>query len=67
MLKLWLSPKLYKLLPLGYLVAGLLMFVTSGEGALGRISGLLLCAAGVLVLVLRLIGRTTDSSRRRGS
>ena len=61
MKRLWLSPTLYRLLPIGYLFFGLLMLLNFGDDALGRLSGLLLCAAGVLVVALRLVGRSTET------
>jgi hypothetical protein len=57
MRRLWLPPRLYQLLPFGYLFFGLLMLVRFGDDPMGRLSGLLLCAAGILVLALRLIRR----------
>ena len=54
---IWLSPTLYRLLPLGYLIAGFLMLATFGGDAMGRLSGLLLIAAGILVWTLRLYAR----------
>ncbi len=53
MQKIWLPPRLYQLLPLVYLLSGGLMLAKFGDGPLGRISGLLLCAAAVLVWGLR--------------
>lgn len=55
--KIWLPPKLYQLLPLAYLLFGLLMLAKFGGEPLGRLSGLLLCAAGILVWALRFYGR----------
>ncbi len=57
----WLPPTLYRLLPLAYLFFGALMLVRFGDDPLGRLSGLLLCAAGTLVLILRLVGRNTET------
>ncbi len=57
MQKIWLSPRLYQLLPLAYLFFGLLMLFRYGDDPLGRLSGILLIAAGVLVLALRLVAR----------
>ena len=53
MLKIWFPPGLYRVLPLAYLLAGLLMLARFGDEPLGLISGLMLCAAAVLVWVLR--------------
>ncbi len=55
--RVWFPPWLYKLLPVGYLVAGVLLLVSSGDDALGRLGGILLCAAGILVLAMRLYVR----------
>lgn len=57
MLRIWLSPRLYQLLPFAYLFFGIFMLARFGDDPLGRLSGVLLCAAGVLVLLLRLVGR----------
>ena len=57
MKRLWLPQRLYRLLPLGYLFFGSVMLVNFGDDSLGRLSGILLCAAGILVLALRLVGR----------
>jgi hypothetical protein len=54
---MWFPPWLYKLLPFAYLVFGLLMLLMFGDDALGRLGGILLCAAGILVLALRLYAR----------
>ena len=54
---MWFPPWLYKLLPFAYLFFGLLMFVNFGDDPLGRLGGILLCAAGILVLALRLYAR----------
>ena len=53
MLKIWFPPGLYRVLPLAYLLAGLLMLARFGDEPLGLISGLMLCAAAILVWVLR--------------
>ena len=57
MQRMWFPPWLYKLLPVGYLLGGLLLLVSSGDDPLGRLGGILLCAAGALVLALRLYAR----------
>ena len=57
MRQVWFPPWLYKLLPVGYLVAGVLLLVSSGNDPLGLLGGILLCAAGVLVLAMRLYAR----------
>jgi hypothetical protein len=53
MLKIWFPSGLYRVLPLAYLLAGLLMLARFGDEPLGLLSGLMLCAAAVLVWVLR--------------
>ena len=53
MLKVWLSPKLYRLLPYVYLISGLLMLARFGDEPVGFLSGLMLCAAAILIWVLR--------------
>jgi hypothetical protein len=53
MLKIWFPPRLYQLLPLIYLFAGLLMLGVFGEEPLGLLSGSMLCAAAFLVWALR--------------
>ena len=65
MQKLWLPGLLYRALPLIYLVAGTLMLAVFGGDAMGRTSGLLLLAAGVLIWVLRLVARTSGPSDPR--
>jgi drug/metabolite transporter (DMT)-like permease len=65
MQKIWLPPRLYQLLPLVYLLSGLLMLAKFGDEPLGRISGLLLCAAAVLVWALRVHGGSKATARKR--
>ena len=65
MQKLWLPGVLYRALPVIYLLAGTAMLATFGDDAMGRTSGLLLLAAGVLIGVLRLIARANRSSHDR--
>ena len=65
MLKIWLPPRLYQLLPLVYLLSGLLMLAKLGDEPLGLLSGSMLCAAAVLVWVLRVHeGRKTTARKR---
>jgi hypothetical protein len=64
MLKIWLPKRLYQVLPLAYLLAGLLMLAKLGGEPLGRLSGAMLCAAGGLVLVLRLYGASKSAAPR---
>ena len=56
MSKIWLSPRLYQLLPLAYLLSGSLMLAKFGDEPLGVISGSMLCAAAVLIWALRIRG-----------
>ena len=65
MQKIWLPPRLYQLLPLVYLLSGLLMLVKFGDEPLGRLSGLLLCAAAVLVWALRVYGGSKTTARKQ--
>jgi len=65
MRKIWLPPRLFQLLPLVYLFSGLLMLAKFGDDPLGRISGLLLCAAAVLVWALRVHGGSKATARKR--
>jgi len=65
MQKLWLPGVLYRALPLVYLVAGTAMLATFGDDAMGRTSGLLLLAAGVLIWILRLVASANRSSNDR--
>ena len=58
---IWLPAWLYRFLPLIYVVSGSVMFFAFGDDALGRISGLLLYAAAVLIWALRLHGRSRGS------
>lgn len=65
MLKIWLPPTLYQLLPLAYLFSGLLLLAKFGDEPLGLISGLMLCAAAVLVWVLRVLGSSKTTARKQ--
>jgi len=65
MRKIWLPPRLYQLLPLVYLLSGLLMLAKLGDEPLGLLSGSMLCAAAVLVWVLRVYGRGKTTTRER--
>ena len=66
MQKIWLSPKLYRLLPVAYLFSGLLMITKFGEEPLGIISGAMLCAAAILIWALRAHGsRGTITDRQK--
>jgi hypothetical protein len=65
MRKIWLSPRLYQLLPLVYLLSGLLMLAKFADEPLGLLSGSILCAAAVLVWVLRVHGGSKTTARKR--
>jgi hypothetical protein len=65
MRKIWLSLRLYQLLPLVYLLSGLLMLAKFADDPLGLISGTMLCAAAVLVWVLRVHGGSNTTTRKR--
>jgi len=65
MRKIWLPPRLYQRLPLVYLLSGLLMLVKFGDEPLGLLSGSILCAAAVLVWVLRVYGGSETTARKR--
>ena len=65
MLKIWLPPRLYQLLPLVYLLSGLLMLAKLGDEPLGLLSGSMLCAAAVLVWVLRVHRCSKTTARKR--
>ena len=62
MLKLWLPKPLYQLLPLAYLLFGLLMLARFGDDPAGLLSGLMLCAASILIWILRRVAgdKTTE-------
>ena len=65
MQKIWLPPKLYQLLPLAYLLSGLLMFAKFGDEPLGLLSGAMLCGAAILVWGLRILASNPSNNRRR--
>ncbi len=65
MRKIWLPPKLYQLLPLVYLLSGLLMLAKFGDEPLGLLSGSMLCATAVLVWVLRVHRGSKTTARKR--
>jgi hypothetical protein len=62
---MWLPLWLYQLLPIIYLLAGLLMLANFGSEPLGLVSGSMLCAAGLLILVLRIYWANKTSTRER--
>ena len=64
MLKIWLPPRLYRLLPLIYLLSGLLMLAKLGDEPLGLLSGLMLCAAAVLIGFLRVHAASKTTARK---
>ena len=65
MRKKWLPTWLYQLLPVLYVLSGLLMLATFGSELVGLISGTMLCAAGVLILVLRIYAAGKFTLRKR--
>ena len=62
--KIWLSPRLYRLLPAIYLVSGVLMLVNFRSEPLGLISGSMLCGAAVLIWVLRIHSGSKKTERK---
>ena len=62
MQKPWLPQPLYQLLPLVYLLFGLLMLARFSDDLLGLLSGLMLCAASILVWILRKYAAATPPS-----
>ncbi len=65
MRKIWLPRSLYELLPLAYLLAGLLMLAWFGNQRLGLLSGAMLCAAAILIWALRMhAGRKSAAGKR---
>jgi hypothetical protein len=62
---IWLSPRLYQLLPLAYLVSGSLMLAKFGDEPMGLIGGTMLCAAAVLVWALRVHERSKTTARKQ--
>ena len=65
MRRIWLPPRLYQLLPLAYLVSGLLLLAKSGDEPLGLIGGTMLCAAAVLVWALRVHRGSKNTVRKQ--
>ena len=65
MQKIWLPPKLYQLLPLVYLLSGLLMFAKFGDEPLGLLSASMLRGAAILVWGLRILAGNPPDNRRR--
>ena len=65
MRKIWLPPRLYRFLPLAYLLSGLLMLTKFGDDPLGLLSGSMLCAAAVLVWALRVHQGSKTTERKR--
>ena len=61
---IWFPAWLYRLLPLIYVVGGALMFYLYDDDTVGRLSGLLLWAAAILIWALRLHARR-EASRRK--
>lgn len=65
MLKIWLPPRLYQLLPLAYLLAGILMLAKFSDTPLGMLSGSMLCAAAILIWALRIYSNNKYTARKR--
>ena len=65
MRKMWLPTRLYQLLPLAYLLSGLLMLAKLGHKPLGLLSGTMLCAAAVLIWGLRIHGASKTTARKQ--
>jgi hypothetical protein len=65
MRKIWLPPRLYRFLPLAYLLSGLLMLTKFGDDPLGLLSGSMLCAAAVLVWALRVHRGSKTTARKQ--
>jgi len=61
---IWFPAWLYRFLPLIYVVGGALMFYLYDADTVGRLGGLLLWAAAILIWALRLHARR-DASRRK--
>lgn len=61
---LWLPEWLYRLLPLTYLVCGVLIFNLFGDETTGQLSAVLLWAAAFLIWRLRLHARR-EAARRK--
>ena len=65
MQRVWFPAWLYRFLPLMYVIGGALMFYLYGDDTIGRLSGLLLWAAAILIVALRLHARREASRRKR--
>ena len=65
MLKIWLPPRLYQLLPLAYFLAGILMLAKFSDTSLGVLSGSMLCAAAILIWALRIHASQKSTARKR--
>ncbi len=64
-MKMWLSPRLYKLLPVAYLLSGLLMLVNFGDTFFGLLSGSMFAAAAILIWALRIHGARKTIAHKR--
>ena len=64
MQRIWFPEWLYRSLPLIYIAGGVLMFYLFGDSTTGRLSGLLLWAAAILIWGLRLHARRDASLRK---
>lgn len=62
--RMYLPEWLYRSLPLIYVICGGLMFHLSGDESVGRLGGLFLFAAAILIWGLRLHARRNASRRQ---
>jgi F0F1-type ATP synthase assembly protein I len=65
MRKIWLPPRLYSLLPVAYLLSGLLMLANFGSEPFGLISGAMLCGAAAVIWVLRIHAASKTNAPKR--
>ncbi len=63
MQRIWFPEWLYRFLPLTYVIGGTLMFHLFGDQTAGRISGVFLFTAAILIWGLRLHARRQTSRR----
>jgi drug/metabolite transporter (DMT)-like permease len=65
MQKIWLSPRLYQLLPVAYILSGFLLLTNFGDDPLGLISGSMLCVAAILIWALRIHAASKATARKQ--